>query len=683
MIRHSKLFFLFSCILFFFIASPATQECTAQNPDIKSIREYADSVLARAQSMADSILNSMKKNYELELDNNSYRNSSVVVTDFHTEININPEEASFDVTETYHVLFNRSRHGIYRTIPLVYHMHNPLGKDSTDNSGWSEEPEKRRIYIDNIEVEEYNYTTEGNRFTDELKIRIGDEDVYVKGEQTYVVHYQVENAFLFNEDATYFYWDVVGHNWSLPFLNSSFEIHLPGKPELKGYVYTGRTGSTSSIAEFKYRDGIFSGKAKEKLGNREGMTVLLHLPKDYITRPTALEMWWNTFGWILFPPLAFLLFFIAWYFWGRDKNLVDTVEYFPPEKMDPALAGFLVDEDVDTRDITSLIPYWGANGNLRMEVEKSDEKWYDMGIKEWISIGVGGLFLFVSIIFYVVFTMFTDFSGWITFFPILILIPFAITGIAMIVKAFKKAHKSDFTLYHLKDLPDEAKQYEKTIFNELFDGRDSVKLDDLKNSFYTTIANAKSKLLHYTDGMYFTEHSRRNIVITAVVCILTAIIGGLAIAYYMSIWGGALFFLTCVGLAFYSGAMRKRRVTGDETLQKIEGFRMFLKKAKKKEIQMLLQDNPTYFEDTLAYALAFGMVEKYGKKFEGFIKEPPSWYSGVGLTAFSMATFSSSFHSAMRTTGSSIVSRPSSSSGGGGGGGFSGGGFGGGGGGAW
>ena len=128
--------------------------------------------------------------------------------------------------------------------------------------------------------------------------------------------------------------------------------------------------------------------------------------------------------------------------------------------------------------------------------------------------------------------------------------------------------------------------------------------------------------------------------------------------------------------------MRKRIVKGDEALQKIEGFRMFIKKAKKKELEWLLKENPTYFEDTLAYAVAFGLVEKYAKKFEGLVSTSPEWYSSTS-GHLHMAGFSNSFNSAMQSASASFVSRPSSSSGSGGsfGGGSSGGGFGGGGGG--
>ena len=98
---------------------------------------------------------------------------------------------------------------------------------------------------------------------------------------------------------------------------------------------------------------------------------------------------------------------------------------------------------------------------------------------------------------------------------------------------------------------------------------------------------------------------------------------------------------------------------------------------------MLLQENSGYFENTMAYALSFGMFDKWANQFKDLDVPPPTWYaSSSGTTHNSLSDFSRSFSSSISSVSSNMVSSPSSS-GGGSGGGSSGGGFGGGGGGSW
>ena len=112
---------------------------------------------------------------------------------------------------------------------------------------------------------------------------------------------------------------------------------------------------------------------------------------------------------------------------------------------------------------------------------------------------------------------------------------------------------------------------------------------------------------------------------------------------------------------------------------------MFIEKAEKQKLEFLLKEDPKYFEETIAYAVAFGMADKWANKFEG-LASIPDWYNGK-KTSFHY--FGHSF-SGMVSNASKTMSvsppRVSSSGGSGGssfGGGSSGGGFGGGGGSSW
>ncbi|MGB6092683.1 MAG: DUF2207 domain-containing protein, partial [Moheibacter sp.] len=135
-------------------------------------------------------------------------------------------------------------------------------------------------------------------------------------------------------------------------------------------------------------------------------------------------------------------------------------------------------------------------------------------------------------------------------------------------------------------------------------------------------------------------------------------------------------------LIFMSGYMKKKNSSGNEVLSEIKGFKQFIKLAETNRIKTLIESDPDYFEKTMSYALAFGLLKEWAGKFASLNIPPPDWYSSPNAVGImSMNTFANSFSSSMNSTQSAMVSSPSSS--GSGGGGSSGGGFGGGGGGSW
>ena len=61
-------------------------------------------------------------------------------------------------------------------------------------------------------------------------------------------------------------------------------------------------------------------------------------------------------------------------------------------------------------------------------------------------------------------------------------------------------NKDNFTLTKVKEMAESEIRAEKTLFNALFNGRDSVTNKQLQNSFYQHIANAKADIARYFNG---------------------------------------------------------------------------------------------------------------------------------------------------------------------------------------
>ncbi len=529
------------------------------------------------------------------------------------------ENGYFDVVENYDITFTAHKHGIYRVIKTNYDL---LTQDGTQ--------EKRKIKIRKIDVPNHNFEADFDfiqKISDNLQIKIGDKNKTIIGPQHYEIKYRVYNAFLFEESQIRFYWNIKSDVWYTVFERIDFNIHLPENVDVgldNIFVYTGFSGETNESKEYdiNYEDGVFKARSLPRFKSYTGqnVTVLLNLPLGSVKEIKPWWPFWTDYGWTLILGALLVLFYLVWNKYGKDDRVVPTTSYFPPSGMDPAMAGFLIDDTEDTQDLISLIPYWGSRGLIAME---------QIPKKGWFG-------------------------------------------------------KEDTKLTRLRPLPDGAPDYEQKIFTGLFgsasgSSKKEVLISSLKDTFYTKMTSAKA-LLKVKAQVYYDPQAKKMQTRTI---IGTLLIGLFLFFIFLITWGlfAALAVIpVAIFLLFMTVHMVKKNAKGNAAFSELKGFRNFIKIAEENKLKMLLHDSPSYFETTMGYALAFGLFDQWAKKFEALNLQPPSWYTS-STGAFTMHNFSRSFSDSIATAKSTMVSSPSSSSSGGGG--SSGGGFGGGGGGSW
>ena len=538
-----------------------------------------------------------------------------MVNNCDVDITLN-KEGYIGVVEKYDLNFTESKHGIFRDIITEYKLQTSDG-----------DMEKRVLVIQNIEVPGHPFTINssfGQLIDGKVEIKIGDKNQTLTGDQHYEIRYRVYNAFLFENDIVEFYWNIKPSGWQAVFGQINFKIHVPENIPLSAencFVYAGNTGTltTSEDFDYSYSDGLFSAKSHEFTYSVPGqdVTVLLKLPKDAIAKNFISVPTWQKYIWVGILGLLLFLFWLVWLKYGKDDKAISATSYYPPKGIDPAMAGYLINDKDDASDLIALIPHWASQGFIT--------------IKEIPKKGMFGT--------------------------------------------------ADMELTLVQTPPETITEYEQKMFDGIFGtSGDTVLVSSLRNTFYTTMNNAK-KTLKKAAQVYYESKSNKVMNITLAV---TVVLSFLLFVFFGFIFGplaSIIGLITCVFMAIMSFYMKKKNREGNLVFSELKGFRQFIKLAEVNRIKTLIELDNQYFEKTMSYALAFGLLDKWAKKFDALDIPPPNWYSSSGIALMSMSAFSNSFSSSMSSAQSNMVSAPSSSSSGGGG--SSGGGFGGGGGGSW
>lgn len=301
------------------------------------------------------------------------------IVDFEVHIEVN-KKGFIQTNEIIRTNFYESKHGIYRDIPYKYSFQ---GKPySIDISGIKVKDQKSQVSSRN-----------GNK-----SIRIGDAHHTVTGDQTYDISYKVDGPFIHTDEYDEFYWNITGNDWKAPIEKVHFDISLPDDIQLNYNdfkVFTGRYGSKADSGYIQQSGRHITGQNISALQPGEGLTVSLRLPVGYIDPEHVvninatmtekitkeLKIQWP----LAVLPAILVSLFVG--FWSRLRKpkfpqLTDEPTPYPPDAMNPAEVGGFYDHIVNDRDVISLLPYWAAQGYLRMEFNPNDHDTYLTKIEE-------------------------------------------------------------------------------------------------------------------------------------------------------------------------------------------------------------------------------------------------------------------------------------------------------------
>lgn len=175
-------------------------------------------------------------------------------------------------------------------------------------------------------------------------LQIGDGDVYVHGETTYVITYTQHNVTLFDGSVEEFYWDVNGTEWYQSFGEVTARVHIPSDlaADLTGDVacYRGAQGATDRCDDpvlTEGEDGVVYELTERDLGGLINVTFAIgfdegtFVPRD--NSATATPVFFVqlvTAGGALVVGLVSVVRRRTVFADGRGRPTI-VAEYLPPE----------------------------------------------------------------------------------------------------------------------------------------------------------------------------------------------------------------------------------------------------------------------------------------------------------------------------------------------------------------
>ena len=581
------------------------------------------------------------------------------------------EDNTYDISKKITADFSQSvgeTHGITETVPVDMKL-----RRMTD--GQYEESGAHAV-LTNLEA---NVPSEVSRDGNNMVIRLGDPDETVTGAVEYEYSYRYDMGPDTLSSADEFYYNLVSPENTVPIEELSFTIELPKAfdAEKLGFT-TGAAGSGTydeNALTYTVKGNTIRGEMAKTVESGYGVGARIELPEGYYAGARL------AFSYFI-PALctggaAFVLVVILLAASGRRRSEVETVEFGPPEGMNSADVGYIIDGETDNRDVVSLLIFWADKGFI--EIHQPDEK--------------------------------------------------------------------NMTFKKLKDLPQDANDYEKILFSKMFVLSDSIDVRDMRYEFADTVNSAKKRIRAKYNTAQNRVYTKKSVVfqylstllaavpIAAVTVVavyldsmelLAAIIMGVVFMGLIG-WLGALLisdsvskrksdkksaragkmiggililagltaascllFSTYLGwwvvlpaaaaliMSLLSGLMPRRTEQGAQWAGRILGLKRFIETAEADRIKTMVKDDPASFYHILPYAYVLGVTDAWAKRFESIALEPPHWYYGYYGGTWSALYFTRSLHRGMQTALASMAATKSSGGGSGyGGGGFSGGGAGG------
>jgi uncharacterized membrane protein YgcG len=617
------------------------------------------------------------------------------ITGFDSDITV-AKNGTLTVAETIAVYATGERisHGIYRDFPTIY----------TDRHGLRV---KVRFDVTSVTMDGHDepYATES--ISNGVRVKIGDKDTIIDtGRHVYVLNYMTERQVGFFDTYDELYWNVTGNGWIFTIDKAAATVHLPkGAKILQSAYYTGPEGFDGKLATSEQLSGdTIRFVTTRALDSYAGLTIAVGFNKGVVTPPSADELrrdfiLANASPIVaLLGMLALVIFYLTtWWHHGRDPKRGTIIPLFaPPAGLSPEAVRYIHRMAYDRKAFAAALINMAVKGYQKIAESHGTYTLTRTG-KTPAECGLSGSEIAIGDCLFHGPTDSIDLKQ------------SNYADIQKAITALKNSLKTECEKHYFVT---NSGYFWGGLGILFLTGIAAALLSDQTESaavglaFMALLAAGTAYLLHAASDHWVSVFrgpgSRAGNFFVALILTLLGIGALLIIVLGIFMAGQSSSVLTVTALVadgilayvFYH-LLKAPTALGAQTLDQIDGFKMFLETAEKDRLEMLHppQVTPAVFEKFLPYAIALDCENQWSKKFEAEATvagaDPnqgygytPYWYAGSNFANIGTAGFVSSLGSSIGSAAASAAVAPGSSSGSGGGG-FSGGGGGGGGGGGW
>jgi uncharacterized membrane protein YgcG len=601
-----------------------------------------------------------------------------VIEDYRREITVH-ENNTYSVEDTMTVDWLTPAHGLRVDIPTraeISRRHN--GEVYNDTY---------QVVVSGVFADgQYDTKKDGDTFI----IKLGDPDIYLTGKQVYRFSYLFDPGDDGRPEFDEFYFNLIAPSWAAPIEHFSFTINMPKEFDAANVGFsTGSYGTSGyNMDALKYQvDGTtITGEIDQQIAPYEGVNIRLELPDGYYVG--ARDPHSEIFPWIT-GGLAMLAVVIVLYLTaGKRKQEIQTVEFYPPEGMNSADVGYIVDGVVEDKDAVSLLIYWADQGNLEIHQEDKNNLLFQK-LKDLPDTAND----YERILFD---KMFAGRDS--------VRIKDMQYKFAATISAVEDRIKDKYQMK--QNLVFTKKSTRRQKFASIAAVLPAVLMFSFSNYLesYDWFAAVFSGAVAWVFGGMFTlmlcvnvnkwksEKLSTKTGSMIVNVSLFALFFGVTALFSMDSFGmwTVVPIAASVVMVILATQIRRRTARGAQWSGRILGLKHFIETVEADKLKMLVESDPKYFYSILPYAYVLGVTDKWAKQFESIAVEPPSWYYGYDGSVFTTIWFASMISNSLYYTQQNMMATKSSGGGFGGGGigggggfsggGFSGGGFGGGGG---
>ena len=514
------------------------------------------------------------------------------------------EDHVFHFTEHITVNFEKEEYGICRYI-------------AKDDSSYK---------IENVHVVGHEYEIYDE---DTFLIEIGDTDTLVSGKQTYTIQYDMVGFKDRDRSKDPLYLEILPAEWDSTIEKLEVLVKFPMTFDTDTFkILSGDNGSDEGLNNIKYdfsKNGILMTLSADQLPKGNRITLSAELPQGYWVNPKSFD--WTMNLAIILLIIGVIGSAIYWFNYGRDKKVRKTMEFYPPNKITPAEAGYVLTSGSGDEQMSAMMLYFAE--------------------KEYLTISENG------------------------------------TGQFTLIKKIDKLPETESKYMHtlfdgifssaneinLNKLPDKLetiyhKAQEELIeeFGEKLFTRKSVYAQRFFILYYVLIATVPCFItmsigMNPFNGGVFNLLFLGLTAFFSIICCISVydnrhiggtktrvgdVIGAFAalglnlylnlVTFYVnfeSILFCCLFVMLSVLMIVFIAIMQSRTDISTRLLEKTLGLRNFIETADSDRLRRLSNDNPNYYYSIMSYAYVFGLAEKWINHFSDHIPvSAPNWYVG-------------------------------------------------------